>query len=112
MNRLASFVALLFVAACTSTNSASTTTTAPAAEPAAGASSAAATEAQATALASRYFRTQPDSAVYQLSTMTVVDAGTSWQVLVKRSDRVGVKPDNAAVNVDKQTGEVSRVLVK
>ncbi|WP_139923647.1 hypothetical protein [Hymenobacter sp. DG01] len=111
MNRLTPLVALLFVAACTSTNSDSTTPPA-ATEPNSTTSAAATTEAQATALASRYFRTQPDSAVYQLQTLTVVDAGTSWQVLVKRSDRVGIKPDNAAVNVDKQTGEVSRVMVK
>ncbi|RPD45253.1 hypothetical protein DNI29_17835 [Hymenobacter sediminis] len=111
MNRLAPLFALLSVAACTSTNSASTTAPA-SAEPTSATNAAATTEAQATALASRYFRTQPDSAVYQLQTMTVVDAGTSWQVLVKRSDRVGIKPDNAAVNVDKQTGQVTRVLVK
>lgn len=111
MNRLAPLFILLSVAACTSTNSASTTPPV-ASEPSSTTSAAATTEAQATALASRYFRTQPDSAVYQLNTITVVDAGTSWQVLVKRSDRVGIKPDNAAVNVDKQTGEVSRVMVK
>lgn len=106
MNRLIPLLVVLSMTACTSTNSASTT------EPTSATSAAATTEAQAVALASRYFRVQPDSAVYQLQTLTVVDAGTSWQVLVKRSDRVGVKPDNAAVNVDKQTGQVSRVLVK
>lgn len=109
MNRFALLLALLAVAACT--NPASTTGPV-VTEPAPATRAAATTEAQATALAGRYFRTQPDSAVYQLQTMTVMDADTSWQVLVKRSDRVGMKPDNAAVNVDKQTGEVSRVPVK
>ncbi|MBT9393850.1 hypothetical protein KLP40_11815 [Hymenobacter sp. NST-14] len=97
---------LLLATACTTAPPDSTT--APAAIPA----SQPLNEARAAERAARYFRSQPDSAVYLLPTLRVLDAGTSWQALVKRSDRVGVMPDNAAIDIDKQTGAISPVRVK
>ncbi|WP_426490922.1 hypothetical protein [Hymenobacter sp. 102] len=70
------------------------------------------TEQQATLVATRYFRSLPDSAVYMVPTLRVLDTGPRWQVLVKRSDRVNRMPDNSAIEIDKQTGVISPVLVK
>lgn len=100
--------ALLLAAACTAPQPATTETSVATETTAAGP----VTEAQAATIATRYFRSQPDSAVYQLNTLEVLEAGPRWQVLVKRSDRAGRMPDNSAIEVDKQTGTVSAVLVK
>ncbi|RSK33876.1 hypothetical protein [Hymenobacter metallilatus] len=102
--------ALLLSTAC-STPQSTTTTEAPAATPAAT-SVGATTPEQAAVLATRYFRSLPDSAVYLLPTMQVLDAGPRWQVLVKRTDRVGQMPDGSAIEVDKQSGSISTVPVK
>ena len=103
---------LALASACTSPATPPPTETASAPEPAALPAPAAVDEAQAHALAARYFRQQPDSAVYILSKLRVLDAGASWQALVKRTDRVGRMPDNSAINIDKQTGRISAVLGK
>ena len=108
MKLLLSFGILSLLAACTSPQQ--TTNEAPAA--AAATPAAPVTEKQAATIATRYFRTQPDSAVYQLNTLRVMEAGPHWQVLVKRSDRAGMMPDNSAIEVDKQTGAISTVRVK
>lgn len=106
-------VLLLLATACTTPPADTATTPAtitpePDAQPATGAI----TEARAAELATRYFRSQPDSAVYLLNTLQVLEAGTNWQALVKRSDRVGIMPDNSAIAIDKQTGAISAVRVK
>ena len=108
MKLLLSLSILSLLASCTSPQQA--TTEAPAATAATPA--APITETQAATIATRYFRSQPDSAVYQLNTLRVIEAGPHWQVLVKRSDRAGMMPDNSAIEVDKQTGAVSTVRVK
>ncbi|RSK47033.1 hypothetical protein [Hymenobacter rigui] len=100
---------LLLAAACTTPQS--TTTETPAAVPDAT-TAGAITQEQATVLATRYFRSLPDSAVYQLPTMRLMDAGPRWQVLVKRTDRVGRMPDGSAIEIDKQSGSISTVPVK
>ncbi|AHJ96788.1 hypothetical protein [Hymenobacter swuensis] len=101
---------LLLAAACTSPQQTTTAETQTTTQEPVGA--AAVSETQAATIATRYFRSQPDSAVYQLNTLQVMEAGPHWQVLVKRSDRVGRMPDNSAIEVDKQTGAVSTVMVK
>lgn len=101
---------VLLAAACTSPQQTTTAETQTTTQEPAG--SAAVSETQAAAIATRYFRSQPDSAVYQLNTLQVMEAGPRWQVLVKRADRVGRMPDNSAIEVDKQTGAVSTVMVK
>ena len=108
MKLLLSLGILPLAVACTSPQQ--TTAEAPAA--ATNTPVAPVTETQAVTIATRYFRSQPDSAVYQLNTLRVMEAGPHWQVLVKRSDRVGMMPDNSAIEVDKQTGAVSTIRVK
>ena len=106
-------ILLLLAAACT-TPPADTATTSAATPPESAALPATGPidEARAAELATQYFRSQPDSAVYLLNTLRVMEAGTSWQALVKRSDRVGIMPDNSAIDIDKQTGAISAVRVK
>lgn len=60
----------------------------------------------------RYLGTQPDSALYVLSSATILDADASWQVLVPRTDWAGRLPNRARFEVDKQTGQVSSQPVK
>jgi len=110
MKKILSLSVLLLAAACTSPQQ-TTTTEAPVSTEAAT-DATPVTETQAATIATRYFRSQADSAVYQLNTLQVMEAGPHWQVLVKRSDRVGRMPDNSAIEIDKQTGAVSTVMVK
>lgn len=70
-----------------------------------------ATEA-ARAAVRRYLGTQPDSALYVLSSATILDADASWQVLVPRTDWANRMPNKAAFDVDKATGTVARRAVK
>lgn len=60
----------------------------------------------------RYLGTQPDSALYVLSSATILDADASWQVLVPRTDWANRMPNKAAFDVDKATGTVARRAVK
>ncbi|MDU0371374.1 hypothetical protein ACFPAF_13280 [Hymenobacter endophyticus] len=114
MKQLPFFASMLVLAACNSAQSVSTTEQAPAEQTPAASTSGTevSTEQQAAAVATRYFRSQPDSAVYLVPTLRVMDAGPRWQVLVKRSDRVNIKPDGSAIEIDKQTGVISTVAVK
>ncbi|MCA8829351.1 hypothetical protein [Hymenobacter pini] len=95
------------LAACNPAQTASTSE-----QPAAPAVAEATTQEQAATIATRYFRTQTDSAEYLLPTLRVMDAGDNWQVLVKRRDRVGRMPDGSAIDIEKSTGRVSPVRVK
>ncbi|MFD2786658.1 hypothetical protein [Hymenobacter rubripertinctus] len=105
-------VVLLLAAWDTPPADTTTATTAAAPEPVALSAPGPVEEAQANLLAARYFRSRPDSAVYLLSTLRVLDAGPSWQAQVKRAECVGILPDNSAVAINKQTGAVSPVRVK
>lgn len=109
MKNVSALALLLLAAACSTTPNPTTTETPAAAESSVGAR---VTKAQAAAIATRHFRSRPDSAVYQLNTLQVIEAGPNWQVLVKRSDRAGLMPDNSAIEVDKQTGAVITIGVK
>ncbi|QIX63094.1 hypothetical protein FY528_09060 [Hymenobacter lutimineralis] len=70
------------------------------------------TEADARAAVARFVTGQPNAALYQLDSASVVDAGTQWQVLVPRTDWAGRMPDKAAFEVTKQNGQVKSLMVK
>lgn len=103
---------MLLLAACNSAQSVGATEQTSTEQTPTASGTEVATEQQATVVATRYFRSLPDSAVYLVPTMRVMDAGPRWQVLVKRSDRVNTRPDNSAIEIDKQTGAISTVAVK
>ena len=74
--------------------------------------SGATTEAAARSAVGRYVQGQPNAALYQVDSASVVDVDTHWQVLVPRTDWAGRMPNKAAFEVDKTTGQVSTRAVK
>ena len=69
-------------------------------------------EADARAAVGRYLQSQPNARLYVLDSARVNDNGTSWQVLVPRTDWAGRMPDRARFEVDKITGTVRTGMVK
>ncbi|MBG8553764.1 hypothetical protein [Hymenobacter guriensis] len=76
------------------------------------AATSAQTEAEARAAVAQFVAAQPNPALYQLDSASVVDVDTQWQVLVPRTDWAGRMPNKAAFEVSKQTGEVRSLMVK
>lgn len=70
------------------------------------------TAAEARTAVARFVAGQPNSALYQLDSASVVEVDTQWQVLVPRTDWAGRMPNKAAFEVSKQTGAVRSLLVK
>ena len=69
-------------------------------------------EAMAMMQVSRYVGAQPNASLYVLDSARVNDNGTSWQILVPRTDWANRMPNRARFEVNKATGEVSAVPVK
>ncbi|TPG63086.1 hypothetical protein [Hymenobacter nivis] len=82
--------------------------TAPAPAPPTGAPTAAA----ARAAIGHYLEGQPNALLYVVDSARTIDLGSSWQVLVPRTDWARRMPNRAAFEVDKQTGSVKSLLVK
>jgi hypothetical protein len=70
------------------------------------------TATAAQAMVARHVQGLPQTALYQLDSMRVVEVDTHWQVQVPRTDWAGRMPNAAAFDVDKQTGRVTTVSVK
>lgn len=71
-----------------------------------------ATVAGARAAVAAYLSRQPNASLFVPDSARVVDAGTSYQVLVPRTDWAGRMPNRAAFDVDKATGTVRTRAVK
>jgi len=60
----------------------------------------------------RYLSTQPNASLFVPDSARVNDNGSSWQVLVPRTDWAQRMPNRARFEVDKATGTVSTASVK
>jgi hypothetical protein len=99
---------LLGLAACQSPKTAQQVPD-PAAIPPAG---QVASAAGAKAAVTYYLSQQPNRQLYVADSARVVDAGSSFQVLVPRTDWADRMPNRAAFEVDKATGTVTTRPVK
>ncbi len=70
------------------------------------------TEAAARQAVAHHIQTLPNAALFVPDSARVNDNGTTWQVLVPRTDWQGRLPNRARFEVDKQTGQVSGAPVK
>lgn len=102
---------LLTLGSCQSTPLAETEATTAAPTPAA-AQLAIRTTADARAAVARFVLTQPKPALYVMDSARVNDNGTTWQVLVPRTDWARRMPNRARFEVSKATGFVRIEPVK
>lgn len=100
------------LASCQQTPPVTSTPAAPATTEAAPPAATTLTEAQARTAVGQFLQTQPAPALYVLDSARVNDNGTSWQVLVPRTDWAKRMPNSAHFEVDKATGKVSTGTVK
>ena len=71
-----------------------------------------ASAASAKVAVAAYINQLPNAALYAPDSARVVDAGSSFQVLVPRTDWADRMPNRAAFEVDKATGNVTTRPVK
>lgn len=72
----------------------------------------AATVAAARNALNLHLHQQTNAAVFQLDSARFNDEQTHWQVLVPRTDWAGRMPNEAAFKVDKQTAQVTVLMVR
>jgi hypothetical protein len=103
---------LALIAALGSLGSCQSRQPASALPPVTAAPTGAATVAAARNALNLHLQQQTNAAVFQLDSARFNDEQTHWQVLVPRTDWAGRMPNAAAFKVDKQTAQVTILMVK